>query len=97
MGRQKIFNSGGNKSKNVRLSLCVLDYFHFHSFMQSGHFYSASSSPLLLRSAPDTARILCMSFTPKRHKSVFNVRTNKDEIIGNFPRYIVTLEYTRNT
>ena len=35
--------------------------------IHSDHFYSASSRPLLLRSAPDTARILCRSFTPKRH------------------------------
>src|SRR6218665_1611939 len=27
-------------------------------------FYSASSSPLLLRGAPDTTRILCRNFTP---------------------------------
>jgi len=27
-----------------------------------------SSSPLLLRGAPDTARILCRNFTPKRHR-----------------------------
>src|SRR6218665_15588 len=39
-----------------------------NSFIHSGHFYSASSSPLLLRSATDTARILCRSFTPKRHR-----------------------------
>ena len=32
-----------------------------HSF----YFYNASSSPLLLRGAPDTARILRRSFTPK--------------------------------
>src|SRR6218665_4007015 len=36
----------------------------------SYHFYSASSSPLLLISAPDTARILCRSFTSKRHKQL---------------------------
>jgi len=36
-----------------------------HSFIQA--IYSASSSPLLLRGAPDTARILCRSFKPKRH------------------------------
>ena len=30
----------------------------------------AGSSPLLLRSAPDTARILCRSFTPKRHRQL---------------------------
>src|SRR6218665_824328 len=35
------------------------------SFIHSDHFYSASSSPLPLRSAPDTAWILCRSFTPK--------------------------------
>src|SRR6218665_3940368 len=39
-----------------------------NSFIHSGHFYSASSSPLLLRSDPDTARILCRSFTPMRHR-----------------------------
>ena len=39
-------------------------------FIHSFHFYSASSSPLLLRSAPDTARMLCLSFTPKRHKQL---------------------------
>ena len=39
---------------------------HFHSFVHSGYFYSASSSPLLLRAAPDTARILYWSFTPKQ-------------------------------
>src|SRR6218665_2247552 len=33
-------------------------------------FYIASSSPLLLRGAPDTARILCRSFTPKRHRQL---------------------------
>src|SRR6218665_253830 len=40
----------------------------FHSFIHSGYFYSALSSPLLLRSAPDTARILCRGFTLKRHR-----------------------------
>src|SRR6218665_1820489 len=39
-------------------------------FIYPGHFYSASSSPLLLRGAPDTARILCQSFTPKRHRQL---------------------------
>jgi len=32
-----------------------------HSFIHSGYFYSASSNPLLLRGAPDTARMLCRS------------------------------------
>src|SRR6218665_94724 len=35
------------------------------SFTHFGYFYSASSSPLLLTGAPDIARILCRSFTPK--------------------------------
>src|SRR6218665_3800040 len=37
-------------------------------FIHSDHFYSASSSPLLPRGAPDTARILCREFVPKRHR-----------------------------
>ena len=41
-----------------------------HSFIHSGHFYSASSSPLLLRNAPNTAQILCRSFTLKRHRQL---------------------------
>src|SRR6218665_2884036 len=40
------------------------------SFFHSGYFYSASSSPLLLRDAPDTARILCRNFMPKRHRQL---------------------------
>jgi len=32
-----------------------------HSFIHSGHLYSTSSSPLLLRGAPNTAWILCRS------------------------------------
>ena len=33
-------------------------------------FYSASSSPLLLRSAPETAWILCRNFISKRHRQL---------------------------
>src|SRR6218665_1695148 len=40
------------------------------SFIHSVYFHIASSSPLLLRGAPDTARILCQSFTPKRHRQL---------------------------
>jgi len=40
-------------------------------FIQSGHFYSASSRPLLLRSFPDTARIRYRSFTLKRHRQLW--------------------------
>ena len=41
----------------------------FTTFIYSYYFYSASSSPPLLRSAPDRARILCQSFTPKCHSN----------------------------
>src|SRR6218665_723569 len=40
------------------------------SFIHSDYFYSTSSSPLLLRGAPDTARILCRSLTLKRHRQL---------------------------
>ena len=40
------------------------------TFIHSFHFYSASSSPLLLRGALDKARILCRSFTPKCHRQL---------------------------
>ena len=42
-----------------------------HSFIHSDHFYSASSSPLLLRRAHNTAWILCRSFTPTRHRQLW--------------------------
>ena len=55
----------------VALAFCrSLEPLRFHSFIHSGYFYSASSSPLLLRGAPDTARILCRNFTPKRHRQL---------------------------
>ena len=41
-----------------------------YSVIHSGHFYSAASSLLLLKSAPDTARILCRSFTEKRQRQL---------------------------
>src|SRR6218665_1379790 len=40
----------------------------FCVFINSDYFYGAPSSPLPLRGAPDPARILCRSFTPKRHR-----------------------------
>jgi len=42
----------------------------FHTFIHSRYFYSASSSPLLLRGAPDAAQILCQSFMLKRHRQL---------------------------
>jgi len=40
-------------------------------FIHSDHFYSVSSSQLLLRSASDIARLLCRSFTWKRHRQLW--------------------------
>jgi len=50
--------------------ICIYIYIYIFSFIHSDYFYGASSSPLgplLLRGTPDTARVLCRSFTPKRH------------------------------
>jgi len=41
-----------------------------NSFIHSFYFYSTSSSPLLLKGTPDTARIPCRSFTPKHHRQL---------------------------
>jgi len=43
-------------SRILSVLFCII---FIHSFIHSGHFYSASSSPLLFRSATNTARILC--------------------------------------
>ena len=42
-----------------------------HTFIQPGYFYSTSSSSLLLRDAPYTARILGQSFTSKRRRQLW--------------------------
>src|SRR6218665_2650681 len=42
----------------------------YWDFIHSGYFCNASSSPLLLRGASDTARIPCRNFTPKRHRQL---------------------------
>src|SRR6218665_2056694 len=56
---------------SVWVSVCIVSYISsicsLHSFIRASHFYSASSSPPLLGSALDTARILCRSFKPKRY------------------------------
>src|SRR6218665_400182 len=49
---------------------CQLSIGTVHAFIHLGYFYSASSSPLLLRGAPDNARILCQSFMPKCHRQL---------------------------
>ena len=48
----------------------VLRFLYINSLIHSGYFYSASSSPPLLGGASDTARIMCRSFTPKRHRQL---------------------------
>jgi len=45
---------------------------NIRSFIQA--FYSAFSSPLLLKGAPDTARTLCRNFMPKPHCSQLRVK-----------------------
>ena len=42
-----------------------------HSFIHSDYFYSAYSSPLLLRGAPDTAQILYLNFVPKCQRQLW--------------------------
>ena len=51
------------------VSLVGFDLWSF-DHIHSGYFHSASSSPLLLRGALDTAWILCWSFMPKRHRQL---------------------------
>ena len=54
-----VHQTGGSLQgdESLRIATCSI-----HKFIHSGHFYSASSSPLPLRGAPDTARILRRSF-----------------------------------
>ena len=73
--KRKLLNTGYNKMSiswwETIARICAVDYklknvnlYFIHSF----NFYSTSSSPLLLWGAPDTARIPCRCFTPKRHR-----------------------------
>jgi len=64
-----------NNPGNGQFLMGLTENFQFcvgfiHSFFHSGYFYSTSSSQLLLRGAPNTARTLCRSFTPKRHRQL---------------------------
>src|SRR6218665_2404020 len=45
-----------------------------HLFHSGYFYYSASSSPLLLRGAPDAARIPCRSVMPKSHRQLLRVK-----------------------
>src|SRR6218665_1840844 len=42
----------------------------FHSFIHSGHFYSAPSSPLLLRGAPDYSTDTVSEFHAEAHRQL---------------------------
>src|SRR6218665_1150774 len=57
-----------NTDMHLRVSVCIHSF--IHSFIHSIRFYSASSCLRLHRSAPDTARILCRSFTPNRNRKL---------------------------
>src|SRR6218665_3191299 len=57
--------------REVRMEADRITKGYIRSNIQSGYFYRASSSPLLLKGAPATARILCRSFTPKRHRQLW--------------------------
>jgi len=43
---------------------------HVHSFIHSGHFYSAPSSPLLLRGAPDYSTDTVSEFHAEAHRQL---------------------------
>src|SRR6218665_614422 len=43
---------------------------HIHSFIHSGHFYSAASSPLLLRGAPDYSTDTVSEFHAEAHRQL---------------------------
>ena len=68
--RKHIYDSQPTVYISLSVSLPLFLHSFIHSFIHSDHFYSASSSSLLFRGAPDTARILCRSFTPKRHRQL---------------------------
>src|SRR6218665_1456816 len=64
-------------SKAVRVSVCIGPtslcmhvYSFIHSFIHSGHFYSASSSPLLLRGAPDHSTDTVSEFHAEEHRQL---------------------------
>src|SRR6218665_3644972 len=64
----------------------VVSSIFIHLFIHSGYLSSSSSSPLLLRGAPDTAQKLCRSFRPKRHRHL-RVKDLPKVPIGQLHRY----------
>ena len=57
-------------------------------FIHSGYFYSTSSSPLLLRGAPNTAWILCQNQGPREGFEPTTLRTKGDESTNEPPRLV---------
>jgi len=55
------FSSGHSVYYNFETHLFI------HSFIHSGHFYSAFSSPLLLRGAPDYSTDTVLEFHAEAH------------------------------
>src|SRR6218665_2231238 len=52
-------------------SFCKMkNRYHIHSFIHSGHFYSAPSSPLLLRGAPDYSMYTVSEFHATVHREL---------------------------
>src|SRR6218665_2924368 len=76
LGR-KHFHSGcplsqeGTEQKTLlKKSLITGSNVHFHSLIHSGHFYSAPSSPLLLRGALDYSTDTGSEFHAKAHRQL---------------------------
>ena len=58
------------KSDIISVSILIVAFYYtlfVHSFIHSGHFYSASSSPLLLRGAPDYSTDTVSEFHAEAH------------------------------
>src|SRR6218665_1234672 len=60
--------------------LCCIQFIH------SGYFYSASSSPLLLRGAPDIALILCHAEAPQATEGLAKGQLERDSNLQPFGR-----------
>src|SRR6218665_2239310 len=52
----------------ITITITISDY--IHSFIHSGHFYSAPSSPLLLRGAPDYSTDTVSEFHAEAHRQL---------------------------
>ena len=75
---------------NISLAVPICMYPHWHQcskpiFIHSGYFYSASSSPLLLRGVPDTARILCRNMTLNMTKHLVRFLTDSSTLLTTLP------------